>query len=386
MENEKEKEKGIDEKLWSRSFVLLIFLNFAMFMGFQILMPVLPVYARALGGNEATAGLVVGIFTISAVVVRPFIGKGLDILGRKKIFLIGFIFFCLFSLSYTMASTVLVLLFLRFFHGFGWGTTSTTANTVASDIIPRSRLGEGMGYFGLTSTLAMAIAPALGLYMIQHLSFGFDGVFIFSGIAFLVAMGLSLGICYPTLQPQPEKGALFEKSAFRSATIVTLLTMPYGSVVTFIALYAQQQGITNIGLFFTVYALVLMISRPLFGRLSDQKGFAIAIVPGLLGVMLALFLLSLAQTIPLFLLAGAVYGLSFGAAMPALQAMSVQNVPPHRRGAASATYSTGFDLGIGLGSILLGTVAQVAGYSSMYLWAILPVLLALIIFFLPAKH
>ncbi|AHF07094.1 MFS transporter [Desulfitobacterium metallireducens] len=380
------KEKGTDEKLWSRSFVLLIFLNFIMFMGFQILMPVLPVYARALGGNEATAGLVVGIFTISAVVVRPFIGKALDVFGRKKIFLMGFFFFCLFSLSYIAASTVLMLLSLRFFHGFGWGTTSTTANTVASDIIPRSRLGEGMGYFGLTSTLAMAIAPALGLFMIQHSRFGFEGVFTFSGIAFLIALGLSLGIRYPALQPQLGKSALFEKSAFRSATIVSLLTMPYGSVVTFIALYAQQRGITNVGLFFTVYAFVLMISRPLFGRLSDQKGFGIAIVPGLFGVMLALFLLSQAKTLLFFLFAGAVYGLSFGAAMPALQAMSVQKVLPHRRGAASATYSTGFDLGIGLGSILLGTVAQVSGYSSMYLWAILPVMLALFIFFFPAKH
>lgn len=190
-----EREEGIAEKLWSRNFVLLIFLNFAMFMGFQILMPVLPVYARSLGGNEATTGLVVGIFTISAVVVRPFIGKALDVFGRKKIFLIGFIVFCLFSLSYTIASTVLMLLLLRFFHGFGWGTTSTTANTVASDVIPHSRLGEGMGYFGLTSTMAMAIAPALGLYMIQYSSF--NGVFIFSASAFLVAMGLSLGIRYP---------------------------------------------------------------------------------------------------------------------------------------------------------------------------------------------
>lgn len=378
-----EKEEGIDEKLWSRNFVLLILLNFVMFMGFQILMPVLPVYARALGGNEATAGLVVGIFTISAVVVRPFIGKTLDVYGRKKLFLIGFIVFCLFSFSYTIASTVVMLLLLRFFHGFGWGTTSTTANTVASDIIPRSRLGEGMGYFGLTSTLAMAIAPALGLYMIQYSSF--NGVFIFSAVAFLLAMGLSFGIRYPALQSQPGKSALFEKSAFRPTAIVSLLTMSYGSVVTFIALYAQAQGIANIGLFFTVYALALMISRPLFGRLSDRKGFGIAVIPGVLGVMLALFLLSQANTLPLFLIAGAVYGLCFGAAMPALQAMSVRHVPPYRRGAASATYTTGFDLGIGLGSIFLGTVAQATGYSRMYLWAILPVFFALIIFFLPNK-
>ncbi|HVJ48824.1 MFS transporter [Desulfitobacterium sp.] len=375
------KEAGIAEKLWSRNFVMLILLNFAMFMGFQILMPILPVYARALGGGETSAGLVVGIFTISAVVVRPFIGRALDVFGRKKIFLIGFIFFCLFSLSYTTASTVLVLLLLRFFHGFGWGTTSTTANTVASDIIPRSRLGEGMGYFGLTSTLAMAIAPALGLYMIQQSTF--EGVFIFSAAAFLVAMGLSLGIRYPTVQPQPGKGHLFEKTAFRPATIVLFLTMSYGSIVTFIALYAQQQGIANIGPFFTVYALALMISRPLFGRLSDRKGLKVVVLPGLVGVICALLLLSFAKSLPLFLLAGFLYGVSFGAAMPALQAMSVRQVPPHRRGAASATYSTGFDLGIGLGSISLGSVAQAVGYSRMYLWAILPILVALVILILP---
>lgn len=354
-----------------------------MFLGFQILLPVLPVFARSNGGNEATAGLVVGIFTLSAVAIRPFIGKALDAFGRKTIFLVGFVFFSLLSFSYTAASSVLVLLALRFIHGFGWGMTSTTSNTVASDIIPRSRLGEGMGYFGLTSTLAMAIAPALGLYMIQK--WNFQWVFWLSAGAFLVAMVLSLGISYPAVQTQAGKRALFERKAYRSAFIVLFLTMSYGSIVSFIALYAGQRGIANIGPFFSVYALALMLSRPFFGRLSDKKGFGVAVIPGLLGVILALLLLAMAKTLMTFLLVGFLYGLSFGAAMPALQAMSVRQVLPHRRGAASATYSTGFDLGIGLGSILLGGVAQFAGYSSMYLWAILPVVFALGVFIFPTR-
>lgn len=377
-----EKEEEITHNLLSRDFILLLLLNFIMFMGFQILMPVLPTYARYLGGSESIVGFIVGIFTFSAILIRPFIGRALDIFGRKKIFIIGFLAFSLFSLSYMAASTVLFLLFLRFFHGFCWGTTSTTANTVASDIIPYKRLGEGMGYFGLASTLAMAIGPAFGLYLIQESQYGFKGVFIFSAAAFIIALILSPGIRYPAVKPLSGKKALFERKALKSAVIVSLLTMPYGSVVTFIALYAQEQGIANIGLYFTVYALALMVSRPLFGRLSDRKGFGIAVVPGLLGVMIALFLLARANTLMLFLLAGIVYGVSFGAAMPALQAMSVQKVPPNRRGAASATYSTGFDFGIGLGSIILGAVAQIVGYSGMYLTGIIPLVLALIIFFI----
>jgi MFS family permease len=157
--------------------------------------------------------------------------------------------------------------------------------------------------------------------------------------------------------------------------------MSYGAVVSFIALYAEERQVQNIGLFFTVYAIALLVSRPYFGRLADQKGNSFAVIPGIAAILGAMVILYFAHSLSIFLFAGFIYGLGFGAVQPSLQAMAVRNVEPSRRGAANATFFLGFDLGIGIGSILWGMVAQVAGYGLIYIWAMVPVMIALFVYF-----
>jgi MFS family permease len=345
-----------------------------------MLLPTLPVYAKHLGGSDTAAGLVVGIFTFSAVIIRPFTGYFLDVYGRKGILLMGLLIFTASVLAYIWAPSLLILLVFRFIHGLGWGLTSTASSTVATDVIPKSRLGEGMGYYGLSGTLSMALAPALGLYIIS--CFNFNVLFLLSAGMLTVAIVLALTINYHKPATTKPGFNLIEKAALRPTIVVFFITMTYGAVVAFIALYAAQQGIGNIGSFFTIYALTLALARPICGRLADRIGFGFVIIPGIILIAGAMFLLYFAGSIQWFWLVAILYGAGFGAAQPALQALAVISVPPQRRGLANGTFFTGFDMGIGLSSIMWGAVAGVTGYSVMYLLATIPAIAALVSYLL----
>ncbi|KLU63208.1 purine efflux pump PbuE [Peptococcaceae bacterium CEB3] len=376
--------QGGPEKLWTKNFVLIVLANFIIFFGFQMLMPTIPVYAEKLGGSQSEAGLVMGIFAISAVLIRPFAGRAIDIYGRKVVFLLGLAVFFVSVLAYNWLPTVLLLVLFRLIHGFGWGASSTAAGTIAADTIPRPRLTEGMGYYGIASDIAMALAPAYGLFLIG--SYGFPVLFFSSGAATLLAIILACLIAYrgASRTERAVKTAFFEKAAFRPSLLMFFVTMTFGAIVSFLALYASHLGIPNIGIFFTFYALALMLSRPLFGRLADRRGFDIVLVPGMLAILMAMFLLYRAQVssqpLTILLVAAVVYGFGFGAVQPSLQAMAVLNVPFNRRGAANGTFYSAFDLGIGLGSGIWGVVADVWGFSAMYLGATVPALLALLFY------
>lgn len=386
MERDSEIEKK--EPIWTRDFILISIASLFITLGFQMLLPVLPVFSAKLGGSDAWAGLVIGIFTISAVLMRPIAGRILDRYGRRAIFISGLIVFFLCVVAYNWTSTILVLLIIRFIHGFGWGASSTASSTIASDIIPKSRLGEGMGYFGLTSTLAMAVAPALGLELLSV--YGFNMVFYTSAGVVLISIFIALLIKYhkPDVLPKPEPDVLvkseetgiFERSAILPAIVIFFVTTTYGAIVSFIALYAGQKQIENIGLFFTIYAVALLISRPYFGRLTDRKGTPFAVLPGIICVILSMTLIYFANSLIAFLIAGFIYGIGFGAVQPALQAMSVSKVNHSRRGAANATFFLGFDLGIGVGAILWGIIAENFGYQLIYLLAIIPAIVGALVY------
>lgn len=376
------------EPLWTRDFILISITSLFITMGFQMLLPVLPVFSAELGGSDSWAGLVVGIFTISAVIMRPIAGHLLDKQGRRGVFISGLVVFFICVVAYNWTSTILILLILRFIHGFGWGASSTASSTIASDIVPKTRLGEGMGYFGLTSTLAMAIAPALGLELLS--SYGFNTVFFVSAAVVFISIFIALPIKYhkPDMlskvdtneMSKPKKAGIFETSAILPAVVIFFITMTYGAIVSFIALYAGQKQVENIGLFFTIYAVALLISRPYFGSITDRKGTSYAVLPGIICVVISMTLIYFASSLIIFLIAGFIYGIGFGAIQPALQAMSVRKVNNTRRGAANATFFLGFDLGIGAGAILWGIIAEHFGYQLIYILAIIPAIIGAVIY------
>ncbi|KGK86308.1 arabinose ABC transporter permease [Desulfosporosinus sp. HMP52] len=375
-----------NEQIWSKTFFLILLVSFLMFMSMYMLLPTLPLYAQSLGGNETIAGTIVGIFTLSAVLVRPWFGNLLDYRGRKLILLIGISIFLVSVIAYNLAFTIISLLTIRAVHGIGWGASTTATGTMASDVIPAARRAEGMGYYGIAATIAMSLGPALGLYLVKYNSYSL----LFAGSALLAGLGLigSFFINYETSNKRQDKskvphvkGVILEITAIPSALVLFFITLTYGGIVSFLPAYAGFRGVDNIGIFFTVYALVLLLGRPIIGKLSDKYGPRMFLVPGILMLVAALVLLSIASSLPMFLLVAILYGLGFGTVQPILNALVITLSPPERRGAANATFAVAMDLGIGLGAVILGFIAQELGYAYMYGSSVIFALLALVMYF-----
>lgn len=371
--------------IWNKTFFLVLSVSFLMFLSMYMLLPTLPLYAQTLGGNETIAGTIVGIFTFSAVLIRPWFGNLLDRRGRKPILSLGLGLFLISSLVYHFAFTIILLLLLRAIQGIGWGASTTAASTIASDVIPADRRTEGMGYYGIASTIAMSLGPALGLYIVKYTNYAL----LFTASAIIAALGLavSLLINYETPPPKPVKAkpagsrVILEKTALAPSIVLFFITITYGGIVSFLPAYAAYRGVADIGAFFTVYALVLLLSRPIIGKLADRYSIKWFLAPGIVLLAGALLLLAKTWTLPMFLLVAVLYGLAFGAVQPILNALVISLSPPERRGAANATFAMAMDLGIGLGAIVLGFIVQKLGFESMYLCSAVFALLALIMYF-----
>lgn len=373
-------------QIWNRTFILTLTVSFLLFLSMYMLLPTLPLYAQTIGGNETVAGTIVGLFTLSAVLVRPWFGNLLDRKGRKVILMVGASIFLLSVAAYNLAFSIVTLLALRALHGIGWGASTTASSTIASDVIPASRRAEGMGYFGIAATIAMSVGPALGLYLIKDNGYSV----LFTGAAILAALGLVGSFFINYEQPRKDqeeakslsaKGVFLEKTVIPPAIVLFFITLTYGGIVTFLPAYADSQGVENIGIFFTVYALVLLFGRPFIGKLADRYGGQKFLTPGILLIATALLLLVKASSLPVFLLVGVIYGLGFGTVQPILNALVISLAPPERRGVANATFAVAMDLGIGLGAVILGFLAQHLGYVYMYGSSAVFALFALVMYY-----
>lgn len=355
-------------QIWTKDFIGITIINLLIFFGFQMLPSTLPIYVKSLGGADSIIGWIAGLATISSLIIRPLSGIALDKLGRKGVLLTGIGIIIVVTLAYWWFPYVGVILVIRLLHGFGWGAASTASNTVATDIIPKERFGEAMGFFSLSSGLAMALSPGLGLALFA--GFNAPGLMLTSAGFGVIALILSFFFRYRIVERQQtviKKVDIFERPALRPTVVMFFISASYGSIISFISLYALEKGITNIGLFFMIFASAMLVTRPIFGKLVDRFGFSATMYPGLIILVIAMLILSQISTMFMFLIVALLYGIGFGAVQSSLQTMSVIYTPKDRLGAANATFFTGFDGGIGFGSIVAGIVASVLGYNWMYL-------------------
>ncbi|WCK55700.1 MFS transporter [Aneurinibacillus sp. Ricciae_BoGa-3] len=377
------------EPLWTKEFIFLSLSNLFLFFGFQMLLPTLPVFVAEHSGSNTEVGLVVGILTLAAVVVRPFVGIRLDSMGKKRILVIGNLIIFAAMGSYFWTATVLTLLMIRFLHGLGWGIATPAYGAIASDIIPASRRGEGMGYFGLGTTLAMALGPFFGIWLAK--SYSYEWLFAACLLSTLVSMVLAQFVSVPDsacVSNEPAKvpakfvARLVERQALFPSCLVFLLGVTYGGIVSFITLFGKEAGIANVGWFFLVNALSVFIIRPISGKIFDKKGHFSVLFPAAFASIIGLVLLSYASSTVLLILAAIFYGIGFGSIQPSLQAWTVNRTEPNRRGAANATFYNAFDLGIGGGGMLLGAVAGITSYAQMYRYSILILVIYLVVYLL----
>ncbi|HJV44874.1 MAG TPA: MFS transporter [Bacillota bacterium] len=370
-----------ESKLWTREFLLIIISNLLTYMNFMMITPVLPAYAvEAFGDNKVVVGLVTSLFAISAIIARMFAGVTLDFFGRRKMLTIGILIFTLSTAGYYAAGGIVLFLLFRMVYGFGFGITGTAYGTMAADVIPPKRIGEGMGYYGLSSSISLSIAPVIGIWLMSEYGFG---------VLILVSVLLAVFV-FPTLfminiPPKVKttkicRGGWFEKTAVLPCTLNVFFSITYGVLIGFISLFGKEVGIHNVGLFFLVFSTMVILVRPLSGKLYDRKGH-IAVLPfGAILVAFGLVCLSYSQGIVLLSISGLLYGAGFGMIQPALQAWTVQRVEAERRGIATAFFYNSLDFGLAIGSFVLGFVASLSSYAFMYRISALSMAVFLIIY------
>lgn len=371
------------DKIWTRDFVLVCLANFFIFLGFQMTLPTLPLFVKELGGSEQYIGIIVGIFTFSALAFRPYAGKTLETKGRRFVYMFGLIVFVFSVGSFSFVTSISFLILMRMIQGIGWGFSTTATGTIATDLIPPKRRGEGMGYFGLSGNLALAFGPALGLTLVGMISF--KALFLIAASLGIIAVLLSSIIQYKKVEQSPHKTTtvkfdIFEKTAVKPSLLLFFITVTFGGIASFLPLYATQKGIEGIEYYFLVYAIFLLVSRTFAGRIYDRKGHTYVFPPGAILIFSAMLLLAWLPNTTVMLIAAAIYGLGFGSVQPALQAWAVNEAPSNRKGMANATFFSFFDLGVGLGAMSFGQLAYMFGYGVIYLTSAASVLLSILLY------
>ena len=230
-------QKEARPKIWTRDFILICVTNLFLFMGFQMTLPTLPLFVQELGGSDQLIGLVVGIFTFSALLLRPYAGHALESKGRGFVYMTGMLIFIISIGSYAFVASIAFLFIMRILQGVGWGMSSTASGTIATDLIPPERRGEGMGYFGLSGNLALAFGPSLGLFLIGEVSF--KTLFLLISSLGILGLILSSRIRFKKVEQSthkavPVKFDLYESTALRPAILMFFITVTFGGIASFL--------------------------------------------------------------------------------------------------------------------------------------------------------
>ena len=343
-------------------------------------LPVFVVQSLHLGGTQA--GLTLTCFQAGAVLFRPLAGRWMDGYDRRKVLLYSLGLFCIVCFLYFGAWSILFLFLVRFCHGAVFSAGTTAAATMVAEFSPPSRLGEGVGYLAVFSSVAMVVGPFTGLLLIADFSAWhlFAVCTVFGCLSFLFGNAGRL----PRQTDSREGGlrkivswrSLCEPNALPVALCGVMLAFIYSSLLGYLPLYAQKLGLLDMAAYFyAVYAAVIIVTRPLIGKLFDRIGARPVVYASLAAYGLGLAMLGRVESPAGLLAAGAVIGLGFGGANPSLQAMAVLAAPAPQRGLATATYFLAMDVGIGVGSFVLGAALQIVDFQTLYSGCALMVLL-----------
>ncbi|VEF48092.1 quinolone resistence protein [Bacillus freudenreichii] len=371
MQNESE---IIKSKLWTKSFTLLVLANLFVFMSFTMLIPTLPPYVKMLGASGFEIGMVTMAFSIGAVIIRPFIGYLLEFSQRRWLILFGAAGLLIVTILYPLTQIVFVLLLIRFIHGFIWGWSSTVNGTAAVDLVPNERIGEGMGYFGLSITVGMIIAPSLGIYLYQN--YTFDLMITISAVLGLIALFFFSVIKYQTPESVKEikknsirfsfKDSLIEPSSWFPAFITLMATFGYGTIVTFIVIFSEERSIDQIYIFYLLNALTATLVRPVTGKWFDRNGPKLLVIVCSALTFLSMWILSFSTNWVGIAVSGCIFGAGYGSLIPALQAWVLAKTPKVRRGVANGMFYSAIDIGIGMSGLVFGLVALFAGTAQLF--------------------
>lgn len=363
------------ERLWTRNFVVISLASFFVAMVFYLLMTTMALFSvQEFQANQSQAGLASGVFVVGALGFRLLVGRYIELIGRKKVVYGSLFLFFLLSFLYWKVDNLQFLFLVRFIHGGAFGAANTAIQTIIIDNIPLAKRGEGIGYFSLSSTLATAIGPLLGIVLMQYC--GFEMIFLACNILAMISI-----ICLYSAQIKNVELSIEQRNSFKNlhwqdffeekalpiSLIMFVMGIAFSGILTFINSYALSLNLALAAkFFFLIYAVFIIISRPFTGRLLDLKGDNFIMYPALFVYGISLFLLSEGYNDYLFLTAGALIGLGFGTVMSSSQVIATKKSPRHKMGLATATFFFALDFGVGIGPYFIGLLIPYIGFSGMY--------------------
>ena len=378
--------KSRKNSIWTGSFLSICFSNFIVFLVFYALLTTLPIYAmKNLGRNEAEGALLVTVMLIAAIILRPFSGMIIDKLGKKKTLCIAIFLFSITTFAYLLFGEYNELLILRFVHGISFAVATTAAGAIAADIIPPEKRGEGLGYYTMSTNLAVVAGPFIGLTLMQFIPF--QSLFLTLSIITIIGILLSLFVQVPYIdmsnisKDKFSIHSLFEVKALPIAVLAGIVSFAYSGIISLISVFADSIDLSSISsYFFAIFAIVMLVSRPTTGKAFDLRGASFVLIPSLIIFSIGFVALSITGSSLMFFVAAAITGLGYGALLPGFQTMAIELTSVQRTGHATATFFTMYDLGIALGTYLLGVLVTKTNFSFVYLTCALVIVFVTILF------
>ncbi len=343
-------------------------------MYYYALLTILPLYIlKELSGSISQAGLALTLFLISSIAIRPFAGLIIDRLGEKNALRGSALLFAFLAFGYLWVNQLWILLLIRFLHGIWFSILTTVTVPIVNEFIPEQRKGEGMGYFVMSTNLAVVFGPMIALATIRYTSF--YNLFIL--LTLIVCLGLVFCFLIPvsSLKDKPlvqttrkiTLNNIIEKRVVPIGVIALFVAMAYSSIMSFISIYSETKNLlTATSIFFIIFAISMIIARPWVGYSYDKRGANSVVYPSFILFAIGLFLVSQMQTQWEYWFAAALIGAGYGSLFPIFQTMAIQTVEKKRIGYAVSTFFTLFDLGMAIGSVLVGFIIAHIGYEKTY--------------------
>lgn len=394
-------------RLLSGPLLIVTLINLVYFSGFLFFFPTLPLFIEALGGRDSEIGLLIGVSSLSALLLRPVVGYYVDSRGRKIVLIVGLVLFIVNSLLHNVVTDPIGMFPIRVISGASLAAVITAATTIIADLAPPEKRGQVISYFALSNAVGFAIGPALGGYLIHASIFGhFDRLFtsrldwiagsrtgdlnfttLFLVAAAIGTLALILALRLPESRPQfdappkrPGPGDFFARQAALPAMVNFAAAFSFSGMVTFVPLFARDLGLANPGSIFVVYAVSVIVARFAVSPFIDRVSRAAVIIPGIGSLVGAMVVVALAGGVGALFVAAALWGIGSAVFQPALMAYTVDRTPPEIRGRAMATFTMGMDLGIGVGAFTLGLFVEASGMRAAYTMAAIVVTVGLLVF------
>jgi predicted MFS family arabinose efflux permease len=355
------------QKILSRDFILCFFAQFTFSLVFCLLIPTIPVYLSRFEAKEAEIGFLIGIFSVSSLILRPVVGRALLSIPERNFMIPGTILYVFSSIAYLLAPPFWPLFIVRVIHGIGLGLFSTASFTLVANITPERHRGQLISYFYLSFNMAFALGPYFGMLIINQFSFV---------VLFWVCTGLSLCSLFITLKLGKREVISSEPRSFKLETILTREALPpsliafmlniiWGTLTAFLPLHALRHGVSNPGIFFIFVAITLVLGRILGGKILDIYDRKKVIVPCMTAIFISMVILTFSTTLPMFILVAVILGTGWALLYPSLLIYAIENAGS-AKGPAMATFTALGDLGAGIGPMIMGIILQGTSYPIMF--------------------